>query len=76
MGRMVRTRKRENIGSALQNEDIQAKETTELDIRKTHDADAEGPLCEDSVILATVEPRRLKRTHTQEEKEKGRRSED
>ena len=25
-----------------------------LDIRKTHDADAEGPLCEDSVILAAM----------------------
>ena len=54
MGRMVRTRKRENIGWALQNEDIQAKETMGLDIRKTHNADAEGPLCEDSVILAAM----------------------
>ena len=71
---MVRTGKRKNIGCALQNEDIQAKETMELDIRTTHDAEAEGPLCEDSVILAAVEPRRLKRTHTREET--GTRSED
>ena len=51
MGRMVRTGKRENIGWALQNEDIQAKEKMELDIRKTHDAEVEGPLREDSVIF-------------------------
>lgn len=74
MGRIVRTRKRENIGTALQNEDIQAKEIMEFDIRKTHDADAEGRLCDVSAILAAVGPRRRKRTHTQEEKSK--RSED
>ena len=51
---MVRTRKRESIGCAMQNENIQAKKRMELDIGKTHNADAEGPLCEDSVILAAM----------------------